>query len=240
MKKTDYTIKGEGREIPVTEYLRGEGKLIIALHGFGGDRHSSVIRALAGKCPAVVCFDFPAHGDSTAPDSALTAENCIADFAAVLAHVREKYPEREVGYFATSFGGYILLCALHLVSENEKTVLRAPAVKMAETYRDVIASMPESELLAREYVICGFERKINVERDFYLSLKNRDAMLSRDRELLIIHGSRDTVVLPQHIDEFCRLHPSATLSVMESADHRFKEKGQVEEIISRAIAWFEL
>ncbi len=239
MKKTDYIIKGEKHEIPVTEYLQGEGRVIIALHGFGGDRHSSVIRALGEKCPAVACFDFPAHGESTAPDAHLTAENCISDFASVLSHVREKYPEREVGYFATSFGGYILLCALHLISENEKIVLRAPAVKMADIYRDVIVSMPEREILEREYVTCGFERKINVESAFYSSLKKYDAVSCRDREMLIIHGKRDTVVPPEHIAEFCRLHPSATLSVMETADHRFKGEGQVDELISRAIAWFD-
>ena len=238
MKRTDSLIKSNEYLVPITEYTYGDGPVTIALHGFGGDRNSSVIRRLAEKTGNVVCFDFPAHGDSSAPDSALTVENCMSDFAAVLSYVRNKYEGREVRFFATSFGGYILLNSLHLINECEKIVLRAPAVKMAETYRDVIAKASEAEIFEREYVICGFERKINVTSEFYRSLLRHDAMTSDDRGMLVIHGGEDSVVFPADIDEFCALHPSSRLVRMKDADHRFKGKGQVDELISYAAKWF--
>ena len=238
MERTDFYINSKNYAIPVTEYIGGDGPVTVALHGFGGDRNSSVIRRLAEKTGNVVCFDLPAHGDSPAPDTALTAENCMSDFAVVLSNVRNKYPGREVRFFATSFGGYILLNCLDLVNENEKIVLRAPAVKMAETYRDVIARSDESEILEREFSTCGFERKINVTPEYYVSLLRHDAMSARDREMLIIHGDMDTAVLPADIDEFCVSHPSAVLVKMNGADHRLKGEGQTDDLISHATKWF--
>lgn len=238
MERTDCFVNGEEYLIPITEYTYGDGPITIALHGFGGDRSSSVIRRLAEKTGNVVCFDFPAHGDSPAPDSALTVENCISDFAAVISYVRKKYKAREVRYFATSFGGYILLNSLHFINENEKIVLRAPAVKMADTYRDVIAKASETEIFEREYITCGFERKINVTSEYYSSLLRHDTMAACDREMLVIHGEEDLVVFPADIDEFCALHPSSRLVRMKDADHRFKGKGQVDELISYAAKWF--
>ena len=244
MEQTIYLPNGQF-DIPVTVTCCDSEKVrqvVLGVHGFGGSKNDAIQQAIAEEmtmfCDATVRFDFPAHGDSSAPDSALTVENCMSDFAAVLSYVRNKYEGREVRFFATSFGGYILLNSLHLINECEKIVLRAPAVKMAETYRDVIAKASEAEIFEREYVICGFERKINVTSEFYRSLLRHDAMTSDDRGMLVIHGGEDSVVFPADIDEFCALHPSSRLVRMKDADHRFKGKGQVDELISYAAKWF--
>ena len=238
MKRNDLTIFENGRSIPVTEFISSDGPVTVALHGFGGDRNSSVIRRLAEKSGNVVCFDLPCHGDSTAPDGLLTVENCLLDLEAVISYVREKYEGREIRFFATSFGGYLLLLSLHLIKEGERIVLRAPAVNMAETFLSVIAEMTEDELYEKGSVVCGFERRIDVSAEFYTSLKRFDSFASCDRPLLVIHGGRDGVVTVSDIDRYMESHPSAVLYRMADADHRFKGNGQVDELIDAAMNWF--
>ena len=65
---------------------------LLCLHGFAGDKYSTVIEAVAkDRCRAgfrCVTFDWPGHGDSTADSSMLTIENCLADLDAVVKHLR--------------------------------------------------------------------------------------------------------------------------------------------------------
>ena len=58
-------------KIPIKEFKPEKiDKIIIACHGFGGDKESSAIELLAQKLIEenimVIAFDFPAHGESTA------------------------------------------------------------------------------------------------------------------------------------------------------------------------------
>lgn len=230
--------------IPCAEYINGEVRsLCIALHGFGGDKESSAIRMLAEAIEksALICFDFPAHGASEAADSMLTVENCISDLKCVIEHSREKYPAVPICFFATSFGGYILLLALRrgIIDDAAKIVLRAPAVRMHETFLDVIAKMTAEELRAQGSVTVGFERKMDISYRFADELAGFDAIYPAcERELLIIHGDCDDVVLPGHIREFCEAAPNVRLHVIEGADHRFKGSGQLEAAVLAAAEWF--
>ena len=208
MKKYKYNIDSGERQIPCIEYINGDVKrVIVALHGFGGDKDSSAIRRLAEAAgnTATVAFDFPAHGDSTAADSELLVENCIDDFIRVNSFAREKYPDADMCYFATSFGGYILLLSENAIAVDAKIVLRAPAVRMDDTFLSVICRCTEDELLIKGSAECGFERKIDVSYDYYLGLKNNCAIEKMiSREMLIIYGDRDDVVSSYHIDEFVK------------------------------------
>lgn len=242
MEKYRFIIGSERRNIPLIEYINGEAKrVIVALHGFGGDKDSSAIRRLAeaAENTVTVAFDFPAHGDSTAADSELLVENCIADFISVNSFAREKYPDADMCYFATSFGGYILLLSEAHIASDAKVVLRAPAVRMDETFLSVICNCTEAELSCAGGAVCGFERKINVSYDYYVGLKNNCAMdKAVGREMLVIYGDRDDVVDASHIAEFIELHPKARLLLVENADHRFKGKGQLEKIVCDAVRYF--
>ena len=54
------------------------------------------------------------------------------------------------------------------------------------------------------------------------------------RDMLIIHGDRDGIVLPEHIRRFCEVNPKARLEVIEGADHRFKGEGEIGRVINSA------
>ena len=90
-------------------------QIIVGVHGFAGDKDSSMLRKLGKKLSemggALICFDFPCHGESPAGEDLLTVQNCIEDLSFVADHVRKNYPHAKKNIFATSFGGYISLLA---------------------------------------------------------------------------------------------------------------------------------
>ena len=211
---------------------------IVAVHGFGGDKDSTAIEALAecmtARGYAVIAFDFPAHGASKADEYFCTA-NCRLDLENVFEHAQRLYPEAQnKAVFATSFGGYITLLSLDILPEDVRIVLRAPAVDMRATFKHLLPCTTD-EYKKAGTVEMGFERKMNVPYSFYEELCENDiSQCPFDRDMLIIHGSKDDIVLPEHIRRFCEANPKAKLEIIKGADHRFKGEGEIEKVITAA------
>ena len=99
------------REIPVLwNYKKSHKTVLLCLHGLGEDKNSSVFSALMKRLDAegcgVVCFDWPAHGDSKAKDADLTVENCLNDLDQVVRFLKQLKNDY-ICCFATGYGGYI-------------------------------------------------------------------------------------------------------------------------------------
>lgn len=215
-------------------------RVILGVHGFAGDKDSSVLKklaqALCAEQGALICFDFPAHGESQAPDSQLRVENCRADFLTVAEFIRNTYPAKQYGIFATSFGGYIaLLCAEQI--PDFRMVLRAPAVTMAESFIEKIIPCTRAEFLAAGGAWCGFERKMFVSRDFYQDLLENPPRIP-DRPLMVIHGKRDDIIPYTAAAAIGAENPRVRLVTFANADHRFKNPGEIEGIVEQAMDWF--
>ena len=210
-------------------------RIILGVHGFAGDKESSVLSALAEEMQehktALVCFDFPAHGASEADETYFTVVNCKRDLLTVAKWANETYQNAEKTVFATSFGGYIsLLCAKEL--SGFSFVLRAPAVTMPKVLTESVLKIPPAEFQRQKSVDCGFERKINLPYAFYEELLQYDPVNAEySRKILIIHGDRDDIVPYTDILSFCKKHPSITLMAIAGADHRFKKDGELAQII---------
>lgn len=218
-------------------------KMIIGVHGFAGDKESSMLkklgRAAAAKGWGLVCFDFAAHGASPQGADDLTVEHCIADLLAVAAWAKGTYPHAQLCVFATSFGGYISLLAAHAL-DNIPMVLRAPAVTMDEVLLNAILHCSADEFRFAGTMECGFERKISLPYSFYEDLSCHTPF---DRTylppMLIIHGDCDRVVPPKDVARFCQGRDNIRLTVMKGADHRFKNAGELERIVEAAMAFWE-
>lgn len=210
-------------------------RIIVGVHGFAGDKDSSMLYKLAeetaGFGTALVCFDFPAHGESEADERYLTAENCKNDLLAVTSWAKDNYPAADKVIFATSFGGYIsLLCAKEL--EGFTYILRAPAVTMPKVLLDAVLKISPEKFKSLGTVECGFERKINLPYEFYEGLLRYDPMNAPySQKMLIIHGDLDDVVPYGDIKDFCGKHPDVRLTTVKGADHRFKNPGESDIII---------
>ena len=146
---------------------------------------------------------------------------------------RDHYPCAAKAIFATSFGGYV---ALHCLCELSDfvPVLRAPAITMADILVDNVLKVKASDFSNAGHIICGFERKIDLPFSFYTEMRELPSLLREfpNKEMLVIHGDRDDIVPPPVICEFAEKNPYVTLKIIEGADHRFKNRGEIDTVIS--------
>lgn len=210
--------------------------VIIGVHGFAGDKDSSMLKKLAmdicQKNAALICFDFPAHGDSCVGEEMLTIENCKNDLLAVIDYVVCKYPDTKKSIFATSFGGFITLLSADKLT-NFTLVLRAPAVTMQKLLLDNVLKISAEDFKRENVVECGFERPIKLPYSFYEELLQQENLFNKQfiLPILIIHGNRDDIVLLDDVAAFVKLQKNTRLEIIQGADHRFKNTGELEKIV---------
>lgn len=241
----DKLKSANGWSIPYICNVSEEHRMILlCLHGFAGDKDSSVIAALMEnldeKGIGVVAFDWPAHGESDAPDSALTVENCLDDLDTVVGWISQNW-DMPVSCFATSFGGYL---ATLYRNQNPQVfidmVLRSPALKMNEIFRGLITDEDFAELMHGKEIIQGFDRKMKISKGFYDSLCRHDAYSQappHPEKMLIIQGDADSVVNPDDTREYT-MKNGINLALFEGTDHVYKKPGEKERIVTEAEKFF--
>lgn len=232
-----------GYDIFLKEYMpKNVEKVIIACHGFGGDKESSAIEALGKKLInsniLVVAFDFPAHGESNISGKNFTIENCINDLITVEEYIKNKYPKIPIGIFATSFGAYIALLKINKFSnEYFKIVLRAPAICMDEIFRNSILREDMEQFKKRGYTTLGYEKELIVTYNYYQELIDNKLFekYTKNEELLIIQGTNDDIAPIEDSIRF--INTKNTKGIIEKiigADHRMKKEGELEKAINIA------
>ena len=238
----EFTLRGKaGYDISCIEWpCERERATLVCLHGFAGDKYSSVIRALgealAQRSVRTVAFDWPGHGKSPVDGASLTVENCLLDLDSVLREIQKT--GRPVYLFATSFGGFVGLnyMALHPAAFS-KAALRSPALDMPKTYRSLLTDGELRTLENGGTVNKGFDRPLLLGKSFLEDLDRRriprDAYPA-DVPGLILQGDRDDVVNPLDSAAFAERN-GLRLHMVKGADHRYKNKGDLEEILSVTI-----
>ena len=236
-------------DIPVLMYLPDDeaNKVVIAVHGLLGSKSSRVTKAVAERLTTqhtvVIAFDLPCHGESQTTERDLTVENCMDALIAVADFAEKRFPHvYDFGIFATSFGAYITLNAADRLQEqlgDYNMVLRAPAVKMADTLLRVL-KVTEAELESKGQVDCGSyaDRVIKISYDFYKDLKAHDVYYDNDRAFMIIHGDKDTFVTHDEIMGYIALNADVVYAPVKNATHTFGNPGDVEKIVGYADMWF--
>ena len=234
-------------DVPCKALLPASGTVelaVLAVHGFSGSKDGPTIAALAQTlCPcgtAVYCFDFPGHGEHPAGGEALTLGNCADALLSAARHMSEVQPLARKGVFATSFGGYMaLLCLEELdgVLGGFDLVLKAPAVKMAETFERAIVGDKMDLLEQQGFIELGFQRKMNIRKEYLDELRRHDVCKDYGRPMLVIHGDSDDMVLPADVDGFMGMNPFAKLVRIPGAGHNFEGEGQTEAVMEAAKSW---
>ncbi len=236
-----FSLPSDGYDISCKLFAPPFGKpngIVIGVHGFAGDKNSSVLTQLAlalhKKQWALVCFDFPAHGDSTAPDDRLRVDNCKRDLLTVVSWAKTTYSDAAYGLFATSFGGYIAsLCTEEL--SGIRKVFRAPAVTMATALEHIVAPTAVEELLENG-AVCGFERNMHVSGALYRDLLEQPFLIP-DEPFMIIHGTKDDVIPFAAVKQLSERCDHICLIAVEGADHRFKRPDDLEIILENSVSW---
>lgn len=215
--------------------------IIVAMHGFAGDKESSCISRLeqvvTRKGIGLVKFDWPAHGESETNGFHLTIDNCLSDLETVIAHVKEEHPTSRLLAFATSFGGYLTLLYHDIHPDTfEYIILRSPAIQMGHVISAAILTEAEKkELSEKGFVRVGYERIMEVTSDFVADLQTHDILkIYQNRKcenISIIHGTADDLVPFINSEEFAKEH-CCKLFPVDGADHRYKKEGELDKVIS--------
>lgn len=215
-------------------------EVVIGIHGFSGDKESSVLIALAQELTktnkALLTFDLPCHGenDNTKP---LNLRECINSINSVYEYVNENFKNTDISVFATSFGGYLTLAYL---SENQKNlhklILRAPAIYMYKVLTENI--LPFNGFTAEEItapVNLGYEKPLLIDKDFITQLNNFSLENTNPTQnnIYILQGKKDNIVSPEDNENFFKkFYPNKhKFFYFENADHRFKKPGELNRII---------
>ena len=234
--------------IEINEYIPKEiKKIIIAVHGFGGDKDSSVIVALANELNkyniGLVCFDFPGHGKSEVDGNYFTVENSINDLNEVEKYIQEKY-KSPIGIFATSYGAYITLLN---IGKNQKeysdVILRCPAIDMFNIFRKNILNISEDDFKQKGYCELGYERKINIIYKYFEELEKNNVneiVKELNIPIVIIHGTEDNMAPIEDSIEFeTKFKERVILEKVYGADHRFKKEGELEKILNISVNYLK-
>ena len=241
MKIEYINLKENNIEIPVKIFLPQNTvkKVIIACHGFGGDKESSTITDLAEemilKNIAVITFDFLAHGESKLDGKELTIENCIDNI-----YRYSKKFNAPISLFATSFGAYInLINIARNNNEFQEIVLRSPAIEMAKILKEVLLKESFSKYKENGHTILGFERKMKIPYSFYEELLNNNINKIYDDieipKIHIIQGNKDEIAIIEDTIKFVENHKKQIeLNIIDKGDHRMKSPELRQKVMSYA------
>ena len=237
--RNEFSISGRnGYPISVLSNVKNEhSSVLLCLHGFCGDKNSSVIAALMEALDqidvGVTTFDWPAHGNSAAKDEDLTVENCLSDLETVIDLIRREWA-LPISCFATSFGGYLaMLYRSEHLDTFEETILRSPALKMPQIFMGFLSKKERAHFLGGDPVTMGFDRKMQLTVSFYESLASHlvyDAPVCNPDSVLILQGDCDDTVMPEDTAEYAdRNH--IRIEWFCGSDHRYKAPGDLERIV---------
>ncbi|MGX8692600.1 MAG: alpha/beta hydrolase [Clostridia bacterium] len=216
-------------------------RVVVYGHGFGGHKGTRAAQRFAEfvrtkqKGVAVLCFDWPCHGDDARKK--LTLEDCSLYLDCVCDYVRTQFPAAKLQAYATSFGGYLMLRYIATQGNPfDKLALRCPAIPMHEVLTGSIVSPEEKEKLDKgKDALVGFDRKIRISRGFLESLRRSDVREMdftpwRD-DILILHGTKDEIVPISGVEAFAQKNSILCFRI-GNADHRFIDAGKMREAIT--------
>ena len=246
-----FTINRNGCSIHCRLYQADSpetGRVVLYGHGFGGHKDNRAAARFAEyvlskqKGIAVLCFDWPCHGEDARKK--LLLEDCSLYLDSIIDYVRSQFPEAKLQVYATSFGGYLFL---NYIAKNgspfEKIALRCPAVPMYDVLMHAIASPEDEEKLAKgKEVLVGFDRKIRISPEYVKSLRETDLNQADFTpycdDILIVHGTKDEIVPIAAVEAFAERNHIPFFPI-EKADHRFVDPGKMTEAIKLIAEFLE-
>lgn len=245
--RKEITLKTkDNREMTCLEgCLPGQKAVILCLHGLAGDKNSSVISRLSQVMEeegiGTFTFDWPAHGDNREPSRSFTTEICLEYIETAAAYLKERCGSIPLYCFATSFGGYMaVLYHLSHPDTFDKIFLRSPALNIGETITGFMNEEQLRRFLEGSALDFGFEKPLLLTKAVYEDVKNHDVFSRTPRypeKIFIMHGKLDDVVPVEDSKAYSEKN-GIGLYILEGADHRYKNPGDLDMIMEQARKWF--
>ena len=203
--------KENGAKIPCVSSIKGtESKIVIIVHGLCSSKESPnttfMMEYFAGKGIGAFAYDQPGHGEEEAAAEELCVANCLDSLSRVEEYLRRQYPDAEICYFGSSYGGFIL--AQYLVGSvrsGRKAFMRCCAVNFPQMILGEPGADPDPASLAqleeKGYIEMdlGVEKPARFTRRFLEELQGIDLWNIYDKclpdvKMHFVHGEKDPVV----------------------------------------------
>lgn len=197
-------------------------KIIIIIHGLSSSKESEnasyMMKYFAEKGLGVIAYDQPGHGMEAAANESLLLENCLDSLKSVEQYLIGKYPESEICYFGSSFGGYVLgIYLARGLNSGRKAFMRCAAVIFPQMIVGDVHAEPDPEAMKIlnmqgyiETVIDGQDTRFS--KEFLEELKANSMIDIYDEaqpdnvEFSFVHGEKDPVVPVQPVKAFAEKH----------------------------------
>ena len=233
--ETEFECRRDSLTIRGTEYRPAGDNLPVAIvcHGIrasqGSVRKYAAALARAGYC--AYCFDFcggsiPGTGRSDGATTEMSVLTEVQDLETVIGYVRSlPYTGSCLLLMGCSQGGFVsaLVAAKHpgLVS---KLVLFYPALCIPDNIRagNLLAAQFDPKDIP-EQIDCG---SMKLGRCYAADVMDMDAIReisSYCGPVLIVHGTRDSIVSPDYSRQAQRTYPNARLRLIPGGAHGFKK-----------------
>ncbi|MBN1763228.1 MAG: alpha/beta fold hydrolase, partial [Methanomicrobia archaeon] len=200
---------------------------VIALHGLESSKDSGKWPIIAARLTAegYACLRFNFRGCGSGSEKSegefeeVSLTGRIRDYNCALRFLEEtgKVDMRRVGVIGSSFGGMVAVA----VPDNR------------------IKAMVS---LATPYTILQIPAGSRFKKGFYDDLRAYDLLkaVRGAPPILILHGSSDLVVPPEHAQKLYEAAPEPKrLEIVEDADHVFSQREHLDLVINLSLEWFK-
>lgn len=221
-------FRRDGKKIYAQLYLpeqKAASAIVVIAHGFGGNltQVSAYSRAFAESGIAVCAFDFIGGGRDSRSDGSMTEMSVLteaADLNAVIDGImeREDLDFEDIFLLGGSQGSFV---ASYVAGQRPEDIQGLVALYPAYVLQDIARSCtPDPENLPETMDLMGMTvgRIYNTDA---ISFDIYDVIANYPGEVLIIHGTNDTIAPISYSERAVEVFPSAELVKIEGAGHGF-------------------
>lgn len=213
---------------------------VLMCHGFTGSRienHFMFVRQarrLAAAGLAALTFDFAGSGESEGEFSDMSVASEISDAGAALDALKglAEVDGERLGILGYSLGGCVAACLLARRRELRCGVLWAPAAELVELMHRAVPDGVLADVTAGN---------LRLGREFFETLATVRPLAELPQSsavVLVIHGSADETVPPEHGKRLAAACKRGRLALIEQAGHGFERPEQVERLFEETAGWF--
>lgn len=225
----------------------GKYPALLIVHGLGGSRHdfngilmrAAIYAAMNGFI--VLRVDFRGHGESTGNTMSVTLQTLLADFNAAMQYLHniEGVDEERVSVLGLSLGGTVAAIGASRRADVKNLIMWESPYDLMGTFRRLLGPLAMMMIRTHGYLQAGL---VQVSAEFCDQFENLkpDAETEKYKgRVLLVHGSRDHIVLPEESEKWKTSfrRTECKLQLIEGADHPFTKEPWANEAIKHTLAW---
>jgi len=219
----------------------------VLCHGFTGTRcepHRLFVkmsRLLEHAGIASLRFDFYGSGESDGDHEDMTVSGEVVDALAAVRFVARlpQVDRRRIAILGLSLGGLVAALCAERYRAFRGVCLWAPVAHAHALWSSRLTSAARKSLARRGWIDSGGDK---VGRGFVRELASLDpvgALSAADVPVLVLHGSQDTVVPPDHGMAYHDACPGSKYVEVPKADHTFNSVAAEKRVLEKSLEWLK-